>query len=720
MKHCTFIVLVLFAVPWLLDPPEGSACGPFPFEAQFTFVHQPPPSFLHGELGIVKPEYYRRHLIVAYRYLSHAPLTTAEVAALNPEPPQASESPASPESGMQPVDRWIAQRNAVVGSQPVRWIQTLRSVYGNGYYGAYENCLSDAFDSATATLVARIARWGLKSAQTAEWIRGQDAVFSNCDGHGPNEPQVPAALPADADPLLRADRQYQIAAAAFYGGRFTTAEKDFREVAANPESPWREWGPYLTARALIREGTILESPTALAAAEKALEAIVHDQKQKRWQASAQGLLGFVRARLHPDDRMVELGVELSMPGLGAGIQQAITDYTAIWDRQGHGPVARSDLADWITAFQARDEKRSLERWSSGGGTAWFIAALVAAPTDGPATPELLAEARKLRPTDPAYATAAYHAIELLRARGQPDEARRWTDAALAAKLPMEVQNPMRAERLALARDWTEFLRYAPRRPVAMDQVATDEPLSDAGKGAEGPAFDRDAVDALNRKVPLGLWVDASRNPLVPGRLQAQIAQSGWVRAVLLGHSEQAHKLARRVAELSPELAAAMHAYEAEKAADAARFNAILLMLRTPGLEPVVRAGFGRELQVTRRDPFRDNWWKLKAPSGNGEPPADNSPALFLNEPQRDSGAKEWDDLLAAAATGSTCLCDAAVTWARGHPRDPRVPEGLYLAVLATHYGPTDEDTSACSHKAFEFLHAHYPKSEWAKETKYWY
>ena len=30
-----------------------------------------------------------------------------------------------------------------------------------------------------------------------------------------------------------------------------------------------------------------------------------------------------------------------------------------------------------------------------------------------------------------------------------------------------------AQRLTLARNWTEFLRYAPRRPVAAEAVTTD-------------------------------------------------------------------------------------------------------------------------------------------------------------------------------------------------------------------------------------------------------
>ena len=57
MKHASPVatMLLLISIPLLLDPPEGDACGPFLPEAQFGFVYNPGPRFLHGELGIVQP-----------------------------------------------------------------------------------------------------------------------------------------------------------------------------------------------------------------------------------------------------------------------------------------------------------------------------------------------------------------------------------------------------------------------------------------------------------------------------------------------------------------------------------------------------------------------------------------------------------------------------------------------------------------------------------------
>ena len=55
-----------------------------------------------------------------------------------------------------------------------------------------------------------------------------------------------------------------------------------------------------------------------------------------------------------------------------------------------------------------------------------------------------------------------------------------------------------------------------------------------------------------------------------------------------------------------------------------------------------------------------------------------------------------------------------------HPKDPRVPEALHLAVRATRVGCTDVGSSAESKAAFQLLHRQYPQSEWAKNTKYYF
>jgi hypothetical protein len=400
------------------------------------------------------------------------------------------------------------------------------------------------------------------------------------------------------------------------------------------------------------------------------------------------------------------------------LTQTLTDYTALWDRLNKGPAERSDLADWITTFQNYNSSHAVDRWRNGGGAVWLVAALSSAKPSDSAVPELVAEARKLRSDGPGYATGAYHGIRLEIALGHAEEARRWAEEAMAARLPRAAENAFRGERLSVARDWTEFLRYAARNPVAEQ---ADAPLDAA---QDRTAFDHDVTDALNQRVPLALWADGSASRFVPASLQADIAQAGWVRAILLDRTEDAVALARRTAVLRPELAAGLQAYAAEKSPEAARFAAVLLMLRTPGLHPVVRPGFGRETKVDKLDEFRDNWWQLTSPQPPDyrvTVPAQAPPSAdFLPGPQRAEGQKEWESLLANAATGANYLCAQTLAWARKHPDDPRVPEALHRAVDATHYSATDSATTNYSRQAFQLLHTRYPKSPWTGKTKYWY
>lgn len=606
----------------------------------------------------------------------------------------------------------------------------------NGHYLAYENCLDDAFDSATATLVQRIAVWGAKGSRTAEWIRGQDQVFANCAGHPSgtvlevtpttataSEPTLPPTLPAGTDPLLAADRQYQIAAALFYAGRFDEAEERFREMWKDANSPWHEFGPYLAARAMIRQGTVEDKQDKLELAEKALREILNDPKQKPRHKTAEGLVQFVEARLHPEDRLVELGAALSKPGLESRIEQAIIDYTAIWNRSPKAPVERSALADWISAFQTGDGERALRRWHANGWTPWLVAVLVGADPRGTEAPQIIAEARKMKAADPAYATAALAAIRLQVARGEYDEARQWADEALAHKLSLDAQNAFRAVRSTLAGNWNEFLRYAPRRAVAAEVDVTDVPLDETSKIAtQAPIFDRDAADVLNRRAPLDLWVDAGRSSALTRRLQLEIAQAGWVRAVLLNHMAQARLLASRVGELQPELAEGMRTFATDQSSEGAKFDAVFLMLRTPGLGPEVRQGFGRDTKADRLNMYRENWWNIKPAVVNDAPQASllQAPVHFISEAQLARGEKERADLEAAAGTAPSYLCAGALAWARAHPADARVPEALHLCVRATRYGVTDKLTTGYSRQAFRSLHSGYPNTEWAKRTKYWY
>jgi len=61
-------------------------------------------------------------------------------------------------------------------------------------------------------------------------------------------------------------------------------------------------------------------------------------------------------------------------------------------------------------------------------------------------------------------------------------------------------------------------------------------------------------------VPLARWIGAASGTALPRSLEADIAQAGWIRAVLLDDTKSARMLAARAQELRPELAPAVRDY----------------------------------------------------------------------------------------------------------------------------------------------------------------
>ena len=184
--------------------------------------------------------------------------------------------------------------------------------------------------------------------------------------------------------------------------------------------------------------------------------------------------------------------------------------------------------------------------------------------------------------------------------------------------------------------------------------------------------------------------------------------------MVLRRVPEAHALAQRLAELRPSLRPAIEDWLGQKDPQAARFAAILLMMRTPGLQPMVREGFGRLTAEGKVDDFRDNWWNLTGPGA-----ADATPREFLPGSEHATGREEWRQLLSAASQATDFLSAETVAWARQHRDDPRVPEALHLAVRTSRY-TNNATPTRYPKQAFQLLHSWYPKSQWAAQTPYWY
>ena len=592
------------------------------------------------------------------------------------------------------------------------------------------NCPDHAFRTATATLERRIAQFGLESEEVKAWSEAQDIVFSNCQG-GENIP--PEAGP-HLDPLVRADRAYQIAAAHFYAGHFEEAAARFQTIAWDSGSAWRQWGTYLAARSWIRKATLETQrdhidDESFAKALKLLDAVLDDPEKSEQHPSAQGLKALVSARTHPAERLKELANLLLQPDPRTSMKQLWSDYHFLLDR-GYGRGQQDDLTDWLRSFPLSGDAaldHALARWKRSGGLQWVVAVLINIESDHPDLNEVLKAAAAVPETAPGHLTVSFYRFLLLSDLGRSQQLRDELDKVLAMKLPPVSRNQFLAFRMRLARSLDEFLRLAPRSPTP-DWRSSGEPGFDV-------LLDRDSRAVFNTRLPLVMLEQAAQSERLSGPIRMEIALAAWARAGMIDDLQSWRRLTGVLKDQWPALAADLDPVMEAADPNERKRAFVYLLLRRPGIRPVVRGSTIRAEPLVRINHSRDSWWCRM----DGELVGDDSgwryanrreylrdhgnradlDPVFLSDNDKAEAAREVGEL-SGIETGPNYLSTRAIQWAKEAPDDPRVPEALHLAVRTTRYGCVDDDTSGFSKAAFQLLHRRYPNSEWAKKTKYWY
>jgi hypothetical protein len=662
MKKILKVMFVSAVAVWIVLPRHGRSCAPdFP-RAIFVRPHgpdRPMTSFAGGKLGIVLPTWWRAYLLVAYRYLESKPL--------------------SPEEQHSLLERWDVDRalepNSRTSDAIAKWVSARRlhtqslityeigefKNWTSEYY-QIENCQAPAFTTAIFTLEDRAHHFGATSRELQEWIRGQDTVFGNCGGGN----ILPAQLPASANPLLRADRAYQIAASRFYSGEFEAAIQDFKAIAGDLSSPWHDIASYLIARTLIRiaaktaQPDFTYNPIVLAQAETWLKQIVGDPKQRAVRKDAQSLLSLVVFHLHPEQRQHELGRLLARGGTGSSYGQDLRDYTFLldhifefdpdfpgierwtpeyeqrkkeWNRNRYSqlkPQRSDDLTDWAITMQwegpaARDH--AIAKWKSTQSVPWLVAALGRLKGGDAEVGDLMNAAAEISPTSAAYATVAYHRIRLARESGDYQLARKVLKEALAPgiNLPPSAVHLLQDEQMMAAADFKDFLAFLWQRPLLFDygenypgneSVCYDSSCAVTFFGVEKPAthasllpqFSPVAASLLNTKVPLEFLVRVVESSSLPENLRRRVAPATWARAALLDQLEYAGSVVNAAVAAQPGLRIFIEAYGRATTPEERHFAAVFTVLHFPGLRPFVDDSFPRTTAFHRIDDYRDNWW----------------------------------------------------------------------------------------------------------------
>jgi hypothetical protein len=756
------VALALIALVSFLLPVRTQACGPFFTNAIFVYSKHPDfplESFAAGKLGVVEPNWARSYLVVAYRNLAGNSLSESEAKGIK----ALWDERLSNDDGIHDqewIKKWTDARKQVPGIAAPAEIDVYRNRDKPHEYESYLNCQQDAFENAAATLNERIKRFGADSVAVRDWLTAQDTVFSNCRGGR----QIPEAARPDQDPLIRADRAYQIAAANFYSTALDEAKQQFDSIARDSSSPWHDKAAYLAARAMLRKGSFAEREDEgrpfLSEAETRLNAILRDNSVKASHHAATRLLNLVRLRLQPEEKLHAIANVLVKKDGSADFKQDVWDYTLLLDkflgdgddeadkkpapaRLGSGSTVWVDpLTAWILALQENSLGRldlSIQDWERDHSLPFLVAAMTKISGGNPKTESLLKAAASVDHNSPAFASLTFHSVRLLMESKRANEARVMLDKILAndrSKLTPSAVNLLLSQRLTLAQNLDEFLQSAQRVPAGFsddsDGREIPEEESETKETTKGATFffDVDAANAFNKMMPVAIIKDAARVKTLAPNLRKDVAQAAFLRAAMIDDQETALQVAPLLQEMYPELKPFVGAYQKANTPDARRFAAAYLSLKFPGLRPYVTAGIRRTSALDEIDSYRDNWWCAEPPismsgaASQGEDeegkakPKPVTPPEFLRPSQTLAGRQFAT--LQALGTAPNYLCHIAIEWTEKNPADPRAPEALHLAVRSTRYGCTDKETGRWSKAAYDLLHHRYPNTTWAKNTKYWF
>jgi hypothetical protein len=666
MMRFRYRTILLVAVSILLAA-TGETCGPEFAGLVFTREHGPDApmsAFTKGKIGIPLPSWWRSYLVVAYRYLEDKPLSAGEARSFAEfwGTEQKFGFPSDPAN--KALEKWVKARAQYEPASP----QKVLKAYKESGFNSQLNCTASAFNAAAETLHARAQNFGAESPELREWLAGQDAVFKNCNGDDKNAVH-PKELPATAGPLLRADRNYQIAAAHFYSGVYTDAEAEFDAISHDGTSPWQSIAPYLAARALIRQisnnldgfteaDRLAKDVPLMKEAEKRLNAVINDPSRAQWRHDAGKLLNLIAFRMEPQLYQHRLAKEI-LGGAGEDFGQDVRDYTLLLDKyldeepdfpgvdrytdkynkkleQWRGERyqtlwhERSDeLTDWIMTFQSGSKgatAHAVSKWRATGTTLWLFLAVAKLAGNDPASADAIRAAAKVGPDSPAFIALAYHRARLLRESGDQQEARNIIGEALSAKesLPLSAINLLTDEKTKLAENLKDFTSMLARQPVRLnyDWYEDSENGCYASEcnstfyGVKKPSksnrlleqFDTTTALLLNTRTPTEILVKIVNDKTLLPHLQKRLAPSVWARAALLNQPDLASSVAEAVAEARPELRPFIQEFAAAKDPEERRFVAAFAISHFPGLRPFVDSVYPRETEFTKINSFRDNWW----------------------------------------------------------------------------------------------------------------
>ena len=594
------------------------------------------------------------------------------------------------------------------------------------------NCQMDAFRTAEATFLDRKSRYGSGSIELGRWIEAQIKVFAQCSGETAFDPPSPP-MPS-WQPLERHDRRYQIAAAHFYAGRYREAASRFGDIGRSADSPWRNLGRYLVGRSLVREATVNanDPPRYL---DMALEAYRELEAEPAYVAefpSVAGQIRFIRATIDPVGVRREL--ERSILDDPASVSaRDMTDYSYLRRRAGLAPgMGETDYERWLwhaTDYRNSAPEGAAGQWRIERSLPWlYVALLRASPDLGETTlTELLEAAEAVQDDAAGYVNVLLQRLRIMGLLGQGDAGLRLAEEVIGkVGLSRSQTNRIRLAAAELTRRWPDYLRWASLRPLSL-------PWGDAVLGlpdnysritTNTSLFGKEATDAVNSYFTSPMIEEVVGTAGLSDFQRGRLAIAGWTKAMLAEDLDSAVRLAGHVRRYVPWLERDMATFEQGRDK---HFEAARIVFDYPAFSPWLEPGAGRVYTYTR--PYRQipdhvtygstwsGWWCVAWRTYRIDESTLRGPRFSGYTDAELATIRGVVDYRRTAAT--TAFGPHVIRYARDHLDDPRVPRALHRLVFATRHA-CHAAPGNVSQAAYALLHEHFPDSEWAAKTPYWY
>lgn len=594
------------------------------------------------------------------------------------------------------------------------------------------NCQYDAFRTAAETLSDRKSRYGAGTVELSRWIEAQMQVFAQCSGE---KAFVPPEDPAsDWLTLERHDRHYQIAAAYFYDGQYLEAVSRFGQIGRTADSPWRDLGRYLVGRSLAREAIVNgnDPDRHLRLALNAFRELADDPAYLAAFPSVTGQIRYVSAKIDPvavrheiERRMIDDPASLSAADL--------VDYAYL--QRGDRPTDTQGATGyerwrWYATGKGAPQG-AVAQWRNEQSLPWLYVAMSRASSDLDETTlaEILRAAEELPDDAPGRLNMHLQRIRILGLLGRADAGLGLAEETIAQDLDRSAINRVRLEAAKVTSSWPDYLRWASLKPLSLpwtDDSTRRMPWNYNRITTDTTLFAEDATNLLNNYFTSSMIEEVIDTPGLSDYQRGRLAIAGWTKAMLAADLGSAVKLSGHIRRHVPWLDRELEQFEQ---AEDKHFEAARIIFDYPAFSPWMEPGAGRIYSggtghrqildhVTHGSAWGGWWcsawrdyrigeWMLRSPRFSGYSGAEMAAVRRVVE-YRETAA-------------TTSFGPHVIRYARDHLDDSRLPRTLHRLVFATRHACSIwRAPGKVSQAAYALLHEHFPDSEWAAKTPYWY